>query len=166
MNNNKIDINKYNLKDPSQIELLAQEIFTQLDEGMTLQEATGIQPELLEEIYSLAYGYYNVGKFQEAQALFQLIAAASPTVYKYVFGLAAACHQLKLYEDAIAGFFLALNIEESPLAAYYLLDSFLNLNLNEEAEECVELVLELCKDRPEYQNIYKKVKLIKNSLNK
>lgn len=155
----------FNLLDKEKARAIAKEVLEQMEEGMTLQEATGVSNETLEEIYSLAYGFYNQGKYKESAALFEFLAGASPTTYKYVLGLASSYHQLGAYEEASAGFFIALNIEsDNPIPAYYIMDCFLKQNLLEEAEEFAELTIEICEDRPEYQDLKGRCELIKKSL--
>ncbi|NGX60903.1 MAG: Chaperone protein IpgC [Chlamydiae bacterium] len=152
--------------DDSQLEAVAADVLEKMNEkGMSLKEATGVSEESLEEMYALAYGYYNQGKFEEAVSLFKFLSIASPDTYRYVLGMAASFHQLKSYKEAATGFYLALNLEPNPFAGYYLLDAFLKQDLFDEAREFIDLLLELCEEQPGYEEIQGRVELIKKSLN-
>lgn len=156
---------RFDLLDKKEIEAIAAEILKNMKTGMTLQDATGINDETLEEIYSLAYGYYDQGKYKESLSLFYLLTGISPKTYKYVFGLASSFHQMQAYEDAAFGFYLAFNLEpDNPLPAYYTTDCFLKLGLLEEATECAEVTILACDGRPEFQELKKRCELIRESI--
>ncbi|MCH9626866.1 MAG: hypothetical protein S4CHLAM2_04970 [Chlamydiales bacterium] len=158
---------RFDLLDKEGAQTIAKEVLNLMEEGMTLQEATGVSDETLEEIYNLAYGYYDQGKYKEAVSLFHFLAGASPRTYKYVLGLASSFHQIGAFEEAAVGFYCALNIEpENPIPAYYVTDCFLKQNCVEEAAEFAELTIEICDNRPEYRNIQERCDLIKKSLKK
>jgi type III secretion system low calcium response chaperone LcrH/SycD len=155
------------LQDKEFVQSISDEIISKLDqnEGMTLKDATGISDDALEEIYSLAYNYYNQGKYEEALALFNFLASASPSVYKYVLGLASTYHQMNSFGDAIVGFYIAMHLNpEDPTPAYYITDSFLKLNRPEDAVEYADLTIKACKDRPEYSELKERCKLIKKNI--
>lgn len=158
---------KINLTDKSVAENIAKEVVLQMQKnpGMTLKQATGVSEEVLEEIYHMAYTYYNLGKYQEAAALFQFLAGSSPHTFKYIFGLAGCFHQTECFEQAAIGFFIALNIEpHNPIAAYYLTDCFLKQDLPEEALEMAELTFKICKQKSEYSELAQRSKLIVEAL--
>jgi type III secretion system low calcium response chaperone LcrH/SycD len=146
---------------------VAAEILLKMEEnpGMTLKQATGVSDEVLEEIYSLAYGFYNQSKYSESIALFQFLASASPDTYKFVLGLAASYHQIQQYKRAATSFYIALRIEpNNPTPAYYMMDCFLKQNLVEEAEESAEITAMICGDRPEYSAVKERCELILKKL--
>lgn len=156
----------YSLLDKEQVRAIGEELFKNLKKGMTLQDATGVSDETLEEIYTLAYGYYNRGKYKESVSLFQFLAGASPSNYKYVYGLASSYHQLEVYDEAAAGFYLALYLEpNNPLPAYYTTDCFLKQEFIEEASEFAEVTIRICDNRPEYKELKERCELIKANLN-
>ena len=156
---------RYDLLDKKQTQAIAKEVLKRIKEGMTLQEATGLSDGSLEEIYSLAYEYYNQGKYGESASLFQFLAGAAPTNYKFVLGLASSYHQLGAYDDAIAGFYIALQIEpENPIPAYYIMDCFLKQGLTKEADEVADVTIELCEGREEFEDLKGRCALIRKSL--
>lgn len=168
MNKNpfKKDSFRIDLLDKEQVETFAKKVLSEMEkhEGMTVQEALGVSDDALEEVYGLAYMYYNQAKYQEANALFQLLASSAPSNFKYVLGLASTYHQMKAYEDAAVGFYVALNIDpENPFPAYYITDCFLKQNLLEEAKEFAEITIEICEDREEYAALKNRCRLILKS---
>lgn len=152
------------LEDRALVEKIGEKLLGAMAKGMTLQEATGISNDALEEIYSLAHTFYTQGKYGESLALFQFLAGAAPTSYNYLFGLASSFHQLKNYADAAVGFMFAFSLEGNPLASYFAVDSLLKAERKEDARECIEITLEACADIPEYQELKSKCALIKASL--
>lgn len=163
-NNQKARFN-YELLTKEGAQSLATEVLQNLKEGMTLQDAMGISEGTLEEIYSLAYGFYNQGKYKESASLFHFLAGASPRTYKYILGLASSYHQLEIYDEAAVGFYVALGLEpENPIPAYYITDCFLKQGLSEEAEEFAEVTILICGDRSKYQDLKRRCELIIKSL--
>ena len=159
--------NRINFPDKEFTQKVGLEVLLKMEEnpGMTLREATGVSDETLEEIYSLAYGFYNQGRYEESIALFQLLAGCAPTHYKYVLGLASSYHQINAYEEAAAGFLLALQLEvTNPIPAYYAADSFLKREMQEEADEMAKMTIDICGTRPEYSELKERCQLIVKSL--
>jgi type III secretion system low calcium response chaperone LcrH/SycD len=156
-----------NSEDQEALTQLAEELMIKMQEhpGMTLQAATGISDQVLEEIYHLAYTFYNQGKYKEAASLFQFLSGTSPHTYKYVLGLAACFHQCESYEQAAIGFYIALTLEpENPIPAYYVTDCFLKQNLLEEALEFAEVTVMICDENPVYAELGHRCSLIVEKL--
>jgi type III secretion system low calcium response chaperone LcrH/SycD len=164
---NGVNLDKIDFNNPEFVEKVAKNILQKMEEnpGMTLKDAIGISHSALEQIYSLAYQFYYQGKYAEALSLFEFLAGTSPDNYKYVLGLAASYHQIKAYDEAFAGFYIALHLEpHNPIPAYYATDCFLKQNLNEEALELAELTAEICDNRPEYAKLKQRCKMIAKTL--
>lgn len=161
-------IEKLSLLDKETAENIAKDLLSRMEQnpGMTLQDATGVSDQALEEIYSLAYTFYNQGKYPEAVSLFEFLAGSSPKCFKYVLGLASSYHQLQAYKEASAGFYIALNIDPTnPLPAYYLMDCFIKQGFLEEAKEFAEIASLICEDKAEYAELKERCDLIRKSLN-
>ncbi|MCB1181109.1 MAG: SycD/LcrH family type III secretion system chaperone [Chlamydiia bacterium] len=133
-------------------------------EGGTVAAAMGLSEEFLEEIYQLAYTYYNQGKNKEAISLFYVLMGVSPKNFKYVLGLAAAYYQLEDYYHAALGFTLAFSLDpKNPLSAYYASDSLLKLNQVKEALEVLDKAIDLCGSRIEHAELKERCVLIRKS---
>lgn len=148
-----------------QMKNVASEVLRKMEEeGMSLKDATGVSEEVLEEIYALAHGYYNQGKYLEANSLFQFLIGTSPAEYKYALGLGASFHQMGIYQEAGYSFYLAHTIdEENPIPAYYIVDCFLKQGRQEEAKELAQMTVELCGKREEFEEIKQRCELIVKS---
>lgn len=157
---------KITVNDSQSMQQAAQEIIRKvIVEGKTIQEAAGISATLLEDIYSIAYAYYNQGKYKEAVSLFHFLASTSPS-YKFVLGLAASHHQMGSYSDAISGFLLALHIEpEDPTPAYYVADCFLRQNNLQGADDFLAVTIEMAEDKQAFSTLKERCVLIRKSLN-
>lgn len=156
---------RINLNDPEFAEQIAKEAIHQMQTGGgTLQDVLGVSDELLEEIYALAYNFYDQGKYKESVSLFEFLTGAAPNKYKYVLGLASSYHQLQNYSNAVLGFFIALHLDpENPLPAYYVADCFLKQKMLKEAIEFLDVTIELCEDNVAYNELKERCILIKNS---
>ncbi len=156
---------KLDTVDKERLTHIAEEVFHRLEKGMTLKEATGISDDALEEIYGLAHSYYELGKYKESVSLFQFLAGASPTTYKYLLGLGASFHQMGLYRDAAYGFCMAFQADpQNPISLYHATDCLLKLGLGEEAKSLSEIAIEVCEEHPgKYDQLAEKCRLIINS---
>lgn len=154
------------IKNPEDIEKKAAEVIhLMINEKKTLQEALGVPDKLLEEIYFLARAYYNQGKYKESLSLFEFLMNTSPNHYKFVLGVAASHHQLKAYNDAAFGFFLAYSLDiENPAPAYYAADSFLQLGNFEAANDFLSLAVEAASEKEEFTSLKERCLLIQKSL--
>ena len=135
-------------------------------EGMTLQDAMGIENRSLDEIYHLAYENYNQGKYKEAESLFYLIMCAAPNNFDYVFGFAATLYQQKNFEQAAVGFYLAMHLQPSPMTSYYLTNCFVYGGMKEEALDAAELTISLCDEFEGHEEIKERCLLIKKNMEK
>jgi type III secretion system low calcium response chaperone LcrH/SycD len=148
-------------------ENLAREVLEKVRDnpGMTLKDATGVSDKALEEVYCLAYNFYNQGKYRESISLFEFLAGACPKTYKYILGLASSYHQIQAYNEAFVGFYIALHLEpNNPIPAYYSMDCLLKQNLAEEALEFAEAASQICENRPEYAELKQRCELIAETL--
>ena len=74
------------------------------EKGYTLKRIKGISNAELEAVYSLAFGYYRTGKFDEALKLFQFLVLFDHLNQKFWMGLGAVQQALKDYEHAVASY--------------------------------------------------------------
>lgn len=95
-----------------------EEILEGVFQGKTIQEAAKLDTEMLEGVYHVAFLSYQNNKYKEAMELFNLLVQLNPTEYRYVFGLSACLMELKEYEMAITGFFIATQISEKDAVSF------------------------------------------------
>ena len=79
----------------------------------TLKQVKGVTNGELEAVYSLAFGYYRTGKYDEALKLFQFLVLFDHLNAKFWFGLGATQQAIKDYQGAVAsyGYCSFLNLE-------------------------------------------------------
>ncbi|WP_262405951.1 SycD/LcrH family type III secretion system chaperone [Chlamydia abortus] len=136
-----------------------------LDAGLTLQQILGLSDVLLEEIYTIAYSFYSQGKYNEAIGLFQILTASKPQCYKYILGLSSCYHQLKMYNEAAFGFFLAFDAEpNNPIPPYYIADSLMKIDQTEESKDFLDITIDICANKPEYRILKERCNIMKDSL--
>jgi type III secretion system low calcium response chaperone LcrH/SycD len=61
--------------------------------GLSMAEATGIQPDVLEAGYGLAGSLYNSGNFKDAETMFKALAVYDHREVRFWMGL-AGCRQM------------------------------------------------------------------------
>ena len=73
-------------------------------DGATLKEVRGITNDELEAVYSLGFGYYNTGKFDDAQKLFEFLVLFDHLNAKYWFALGAVQQAKKMFDKAVSSY--------------------------------------------------------------
>ncbi len=137
------------------------------EENKSLQEILQVNGGLLEDIYSLGYGYYNQGRYKEASSLFYMLSHIDPTSYKYLFGLASSLHQQGDYENAAYGYCNAVVLDpENPYPFFYLSDCCLKGGDPESAIEALDFVLEIAEKKEGYRQLKERSILLKEGLEK
>ena len=114
-------------------------------DGSTLKQLKGISNEELESVYSLAFGYYRTGKFEEALKLFQFLVLFDHLNAKYWFGMGAVQQALKAYQDAVVSYgycsFLKL---DNPKPQLHAAECFLALGDKRNAASSLEALDAYC----------------------
>lgn len=88
--------------------------------GEPLKIAKGISDEELNAVYSLAYSYYNTGKYDEALKLFKFLVLLDHMSQKFWTGLGSVYQATKKWDEAIAAYAQAMVFDVSrPKPIYY-----------------------------------------------
>ena len=116
-----------------------------VEDGTTMKELKGISNAELEAVYSLAFGYYQTGKYDEAAKLFQFLVLFDHLNAKFWFGLGAVQQATKNYQDAVAsyGYCSFLNLE-NPKPQLHAAECFLALGDKRNAASSLEALNEYC----------------------
>ena len=124
---------------------IADDVKTLIDRGATLKQLKGISNEELEAVYSLAFGYYRSGKFDEAAKLFQFLVLFDHLNAKFWFGLGATQQALKDYAGAVSsyGYCSFLNLE-NPKPQLHAAECFLAMGDKLNAASSLEALNEYC----------------------
>ena len=123
--------------------------------GGTLKDVKGISTDELEAVYSIAFNFYNTGKYDEADTLFSLLTIFDHLNEKYWFGLGAARQAKKDYDAAIAAYTYAtlLNAHD-PRPMYHTATCLLALGDKEEAAKAIANIEELADKNSEQGRKY------------
>ena len=124
---------------------IAEVVKTMAMDGSTLKQLNGVSNEELEAVYSLAFGYYRTGKYDEASKLFQFLVLFDHLNAKFWFGLGAVQQALKDYQGAVSsyGYCSFLNLE-NPKPQLHAAECFLALGDKRNAASSLEALNEYC----------------------
>ena len=116
-----------------------------IKDGATMKQLKGISNEELEAVYSLAFGYYRTGRFEDAFKLFQFLVLFDHLNAKYWFGLGAVQQALKDFQGAVVSYgycsFLKL---DNPKPQLHAAECFLALGDKRNAASAIEALDAYC----------------------
>ena len=135
---------------------LAEGIKSLVRDNATLKQAKGVTNGELEAVYSLAFGYYRTGKYDEALKLFQFLVLFDHLNAKFWFGLGATQQAVKDYQGAVAsyGYCSFLNLE-NPKPQYHAAECFLAIGDKRNAASSLEALNEYCPENTDVGREYR-----------
>ena len=137
-------------------EKLAEGIKSLVKDNATLKQVKGVTNGELEAVYSLAFGYYRTGKYDEALKLFQFLVLFDHLNAKFWFGLGATQQAIKDYQGAVAsyGYCSFLNLE-NPKPQYHAAECFLAIGDKRNAASSLEALNEYCPENTDVGREYR-----------
>lgn len=116
-----------------------------IKDGATMKQLKGISNEELEAVYSLAFGYYRTGRFEDAFKLFQFLVLFDHLNAKYWFGLGAVQQATKDFGNAVVayGYSSFLNLK-NPKPQFHAAECFLALGDKVNALSSLAALEEFC----------------------
>ena len=124
---------------------IAERVKAIIKDNATLKQLKGVTNAELEAVYSLAFGYYQTGKYEEAHKLFQFLVLFDHVNAKYWFGLGAGQQALKDCQNAAVSYgycsFLKL---DNPKPQLHAAECFLALGDKRSAASALEALNEYC----------------------
>ena len=124
---------------------IAKSVETLIKENATLKQLKGVSNAELEAVYSLAFGYYRTGKYDEALKLFQFLVLFDHLNAKFWMGLGAVQQVLKDYQNAVVSYgycsFLKL---DNPKPQLHAAECFLAMGDKRNAASSLEALNEYC----------------------
>jgi type III secretion system low calcium response chaperone LcrH/SycD len=127
--------------------------------------ALKISDETMEAIYSQAYALYNQGKYKEASYVFRFLMLLDLSTSKYVLGIAACLHRMKDFANAANLYFLAAALDpENPIPHYHATDCYIQLGFPALAIIALQMAINTCGDKPQYQVLKERAKLLQSGL--
>ena len=137
-------------------EKIAEGIRSLVRDKATLKQIKGVTNDELEAVYSLAFGYYRTGKYDEALKLFQFLVLFDHLNAKFWFGLGATQQAVKDYQGAVAsyGYCSFLNLE-NPKPQYHAAECFLAIGDKRNAASSLEALNEYCPENTDVGREYR-----------
>lgn len=108
-----------------EIEAAAKKVF---NDGATLGELKGITVNELDAVYQMGYGFYQTGRYDDADKVFRFLVLFDHLEPKYWTGLGAVQQVKKLYGDAVTSYGYASFLDlDNPKPQYFAAQCFLAL---------------------------------------
>ena len=119
--------------------------------GKPVYESCGITPDGVEAVYSLGYTYYQVGRLEEAESLFQFTTIMDGLDPKYGYAFASTLQAERKFEAADKVYCALAPIDISNPAIYNgIAECRIALGDKKGAQEALEALVEAVKpDTPE-----------------
>jgi len=146
------------------VDKLLENIF---DKGMLPKDALGIQDNDTEALYAQAYQMYNMGKYQDARAVFASLTLIDQLDPRFLFGHAACSHMLEEYQSAADVYMQQAVISpEDPIPYYHAADCYLKLKDPFSATVALKLVVKRSGDDPKFATIKERSEMTVKNLEK
>lgn len=122
--------------------------------AMTFGELRGMEPKDMAAIYSIGYGLYSNGQFENAEKVFKFLCFYDHLEKKNWMGLGATRQMLKKFEAATQAYGMAALLDpEDPKPPLHAADCFLALSRLNEAESALNGAITFAGDKPEYRDV-------------
>ena len=126
-------------------EKIAEGVKSLIEKGSTLKQLKGVSNEELEAVYSLAFGYYRTGKYDEAAKLFQFLVLFDHLNKKYWMGLGAVQQVLKDFQGAIVSYGYSSFLDlKNPKPQFHAAECFLAMGDRRNAASALFALEEFC----------------------
>jgi type III secretion system low calcium response chaperone LcrH/SycD len=168
---NEIDAKKTeNLLDKLKKAKSTQEMDTllanELNQHGSMAEIIGMPDELLENIENEATRLYSEECYDDARIFYQFLATCRPGLQKYWMHLGATGMKLEQYEDALKCYGLATIVDPTdPRPYFFSAYSSSKIDKINEAKLCLNQVIALCKESPEWQELKKQASNFLHQIN-
>lgn len=138
-----------------------------MKKGFAPQNALGMSDAMIEGMYGQGYRLYNSGKYKEAAETFKFLVMVNSTEAKYMMGLAACYHMMKLYEAAIQSYMICGIIDpDTPVPYYHMSDCNIQAKDPISAIVSLEMAIKKAGDKPQFQAIKDRAILTLGNLKK
>lgn len=135
------------------------------NKGAEPYEALAISKSKLEGIYAQAFQLYNAGNFKKAYRTFEMLSMLNNRDPRFPFGMAASLQVLNQFKEAYNFFILSATMDQdNPVPFYHAADCCLKIDDKMSALVMVQLVIERCKEKPEYSYIKDRCEVLKENL--
>ena len=116
-----------------------------LQDGATLAELKGITRRELNAVYQMGLGFYNTGRFDDAEKVFTFLAMFDHLEPKYWLAAGAVQQVKKNFEKAKAAYVQAAMLDiRNPKPQYYVAECYLALGQRDDALASLDTLFEYC----------------------
>ena len=123
-----------------------------------------ISKEAEKELYSMAYSFYNNGKFEEALDCFLYLVRANTETVRYWSGLAAAHQRLKNYLEAIGAYAVAALLDaKDPQIHMHAADCFFAINEGAQALDALKTAEKLATGQEKYHQLLSRIAILRTA---
>ncbi len=134
-------------KSDEELDAYAGQLLEAIENGATMKDVYAVPDETMQELYKLAYDFYNDGKLEDAESLFRLLCIYDFYNPEYPMGMGAVYQLKKKYAKAIEFYALAYSLsKEDYRPMFYAGQCNLMLRKGIQARECFEIVISRCND--------------------
>lgn len=149
---------------PEEIE--NEDFLQELDENVSEENddfLSEITDEAKEKLYSLAYEYYNFGKYEDASDLFRLLMQMSPNDERFWLGGGACFQQQKEYNQAIAHYaFAAIQFGNNPYFPFHSAECLLALQQVDAGMKALNDAKKIAEqNKKQYANMLNEIEILK-----
>lgn len=131
----------------AEVESYTSNLLDAIQNGATLKDIHGLPDGTMDDVYRLAYEFYNQGKLNDAESLFRFLCIYDFYNAEYAIGLAAVYHSKKDYSKAIEFYALAYSLSKDDFRPiYYAGKCNLMLRHAVQAKKCFEIIIERCEE--------------------
>ena len=131
----------------NEIKDVAKKLF---QDGATLGELKGITPRELNAVYQMGLGFYNTGRYDDAEKVFSFLVMFDHLEPKYWLAAGAVQQVKKNFEKAKAAYVQAAMLDiHGPKPQYYVAECYLALGQKDDALASLEMLLEYCNGQDE-----------------
>ena len=131
----------------NEIKDVAKKLF---QDGATLGELKGITPRELNAVYQMGLGFYNTGRYDDAEKVFSFLVMFDHLEPKYWLAAGAVQQVKKNFEKAKAAYVQAAMLDiHGPKPQYYVAECYLALGQKDDALASLETLLEYCNGQDE-----------------
>jgi type III secretion system low calcium response chaperone LcrH/SycD len=136
----------------NEIKDVAKKLF---QDGATLGELKGITPRELNAVYQMGLGFYNTGRYDDAEKVFRFLVLFDHLNARYWTGLGAVFQVKKNYADAITAYGYASFLDlKNPKPQYLAAECFLALGDKTNALSAIAALEQFCPKETELGREY------------
>ncbi|WP_217273963.1 SycD/LcrH family type III secretion system chaperone [Shewanella sp. VB17] len=127
------------------------ELLSFIEDGGTMGMLRNVPDDAIEQMYAVAFNYFESAKYDQAHKIFQLLCTLDHYQVRFFMGLGACRQELQQYEQAVDAYsFVTLIDVNEPRAPFHAAECHLSLGNMEAAESGFYTANHLAKTQPAY----------------